>query len=68
MSALATSHRSPLLPGVPTMVEAGLPNFDIGLWFGLFAPTCTPPAVIARVSEEAVKAMTSADVVQKVGG
>ncbi len=64
--ALATSHRSPPLPGVPTMVEAGLPNFDIGLWFGLFAPTGTPPAVIARLSGEAVKA--AADVVQKVEG
>ena len=66
--ALATSHRSPPLPGVPTMVEAGLPNFNIGLWFGLFAPTGTPPAVIARLSEEVVKAMTAADVVQKVEG
>ncbi|MBC7779647.1 MAG: tripartite tricarboxylate transporter substrate binding protein [Proteobacteria bacterium] len=66
LKPLAISHRSPLLPGVPTMAEAGLKHFDIGLWFGLFAPAGTPPAVVAKVSDDAVKAMNSPDVVQKV--
>ena len=44
--AVANGRREPLLPGVPTMDEAGLANFRARIWFGLFAPQQTPDAVL----------------------
>jgi tripartite-type tricarboxylate transporter receptor subunit TctC len=50
--ALALSQRSPLLPNVPTVIEAGLPKFSITPWAGMFAPARTPKAVVDRLSSE----------------
>jgi len=49
--AIATSgtHRSPALPTVPTIAEAGLQGFEFAPWFGLFAPAQTPPAILDRL-------------------
>ncbi len=66
MKALAISQRSQALPGVPTMAEAGYPNFDTSLWVGLFAPAGTPAAVVEKISDDVVKLMKSPDVLQKV--
>jgi hypothetical protein len=54
MRALAVTslERSPLLPEVPTTDEAGMPGFQLEAWFGLLAPTHTPPEVINRINEE----------------
>ena len=53
-----TSHaRSPLLPDVPTVAEAGLPGYEYHVWFGLWAPKATPRPVIARLNAEVVKAL-----------
>ena len=59
--ALASTEakRTALAPDLPTMTEAGLPEFETGLWFGLFAPTGTPKEIvdkIARAANEALKA------------
>jgi tripartite-type tricarboxylate transporter receptor subunit TctC len=53
--AVTGSRRSPLLPDVPTMVEAGVPNYVVDGWFGLFAPAGTPPQVVTRLNTEVVK-------------
>lgn len=45
-------ERSPLLPGVPTLSEGGLPGFESKIWFGVFAPSKTPQAITNRLSEE----------------
>lgn len=50
--AVTTKDRSPAVPDVPTIAEQGIPGFDLELWFALFAPANTPPAVIARVNAE----------------
>lgn len=50
--AVASPERSPLMPNVPTTAEAGVPNYIIEYWFGLVAPTGTPPHVIARLNRE----------------
>lgn len=50
--AVTTLERSPFLPGLPTVSEAGLRGFDIGTWFGVFAPAGTPPAVVSRLNAE----------------
>lgn len=44
--AVTPMHRANALPGVPTMAEAGLPGYDTSLWYALFAPAKTPPAVV----------------------
>jgi tripartite-type tricarboxylate transporter receptor subunit TctC len=53
--------RSPLLPEVPTMDEAGLKGFESNTYFGVFAPAGTPPAVIARLNTEINKALLAPD-------
>lgn len=60
--AIASSRRSPALPNVPSVVEAGLPNFTVGNWFGLLAPRGTPPEVIERLHREIVKALAAPEV------
>ena len=51
-------QRSPLLPDVPTMAEAGL-QVDAGLMFGLVAPAATPAAIVTRLSEAAAVSVTT---------
>ena len=52
------SKRWPLMPEVPTILEAGVPDFEVtGSWHGWLAPAKTPPAVIARIQVEAKKAL-----------
>jgi len=53
LRALAITSRTstPLIPGVPGMGEAGLPDYEIGFWYGFFVPTGTPPDVIKRLFE-----------------
>lgn len=47
--AVTAAHRSLLLPDVPTMAEAGQPNVQIEVWYGLFAPAGTPAPVLDRL-------------------
>ncbi len=49
-------------PDVPTMPEAGLPDFEITSWFGLLAPAGTPSAIIGRLNAETVKVLGRTDV------
>ncbi|HYG53717.1 MAG TPA: tripartite tricarboxylate transporter substrate binding protein [Burkholderiales bacterium] len=51
LRALATTsrNRSPLLPGVPGMAEAGLPDYEISFWYGFFVPTGTPADIVRRL-------------------
>jgi len=50
--AITGNSRSPLLPGVPTMAEAGADDFVLGALFGIYVPGGTPPAPIARLQRE----------------
>jgi tripartite-type tricarboxylate transporter receptor subunit TctC len=47
------ARRHPLLPDVPTITEAGVPNYEAGTWIGTFAQNGTPPAIVARFAEAA---------------
>jgi len=55
--AVTTLKRTAILPDVPTMDEAGLKGFEASTWHGLVAPTGTPPEIIARLHDTAVKAL-----------
>lgn len=52
---VAGVRRSPQLPEVPTITEAGVPGYESGSWMGILAPAKTPQKIIARMSEVAVK-------------
>jgi tripartite-type tricarboxylate transporter receptor subunit TctC len=58
--------RSPLLPAVPTVAEAGVPGFKFVTWFGLFVPLNTPKEIIARLHAELSKALAAPDVREKL--
>ena len=59
--AIAAPRRLAQLPDVPTMAEAGLPDFEVSSWNGLFAPAKTPPAIIARLHETTAMALAAPD-------
>jgi len=60
--AVSTASRSPALPDVPTVAEAGLPGFDFDPWFGLFAPAKTPTAIVNQLAKEMNRILTLPDV------
>ena len=60
------SKRSPTLPDVPTMAEAGFPGTELEIWHGIVAPAGTPEAIVRKLNEEIVKAAKSPDVLSKV--
>jgi tripartite-type tricarboxylate transporter receptor subunit TctC len=63
--AVCTPERSPHLPDVPTMSEAGLPGFTSFAWFGLVAPAETPDEIVAKINKDTVAALKTEDVRRK---
>jgi tripartite-type tricarboxylate transporter receptor subunit TctC len=64
--ALTTRQASPAVPGIPGAEEAGLPGYEFTFWFGLFVPAGTPPAVVKRLHEAAVKGLSKQEVREKI--
>ncbi len=62
--AVTSLKRSGALPELPTIAEQGVAGFDSGSWFGMFAPTGTPPAIVAKLHAETVKALQLPEVRQ----
>jgi tripartite-type tricarboxylate transporter receptor subunit TctC len=60
--AIASAERSPLVPDVPTIAEAGYPGFDVIAWYALFAPRGTPAPVVARLSTEIKKILDQSNI------
>jgi len=60
--AVTGNERAPLLPDVPTVVEAGVPGYQNYVWFGLWAPKKTPPDVVQKLHQEIVKAVATPSV------
>jgi tripartite-type tricarboxylate transporter receptor subunit TctC len=68
--AVTTAQRASIAPNVPTMAEAGLAGFDIGVWFGLTAPAATPRPIIdklAKIADAALKSSDVAEPLRKIG-
>jgi tripartite-type tricarboxylate transporter receptor subunit TctC len=59
--AVLSEHRTAALPDVPTAKEAGVDNFVMPIWFGMFAPAATPRDILARLHREVAKAMAAPD-------
>ena len=64
--AITTDKRSPALPDVPTLDEAGLKGFNLGTWFGVLAPAATPKEVVTKLNTEMVKIIHSPEFRQKM--
>ncbi|BCX50427.1 MULTISPECIES: Bug family tripartite tricarboxylate transporter substrate binding protein [Comamonas] len=64
--AITTDKRSPALPDVPTLDEAGLKGFNLGTWFGVLAPAATPKDVVTKLNTEMVKIIHSPEFRQKM--
>jgi tripartite-type tricarboxylate transporter receptor subunit TctC len=62
--AAASTKRASALPDVPSMTEAGMPDFDTSLWFGVVAPAGTPQAAIDKVAKAADIAMRAPQTVE----
>jgi tripartite-type tricarboxylate transporter receptor subunit TctC len=65
--AVTVPRRAALLREVPTMPEAGLPDFEITSWFGLLAPAGTPPPIVGRLNAEIAKVLAREDVKATLG-
>jgi tripartite-type tricarboxylate transporter receptor subunit TctC len=64
--AVTTPKRAGILPDVPTMMEAGVPYFEITGWFALFAPPGTPKAIVNKLYEESAKILQMPDTRDKL--
>ena len=66
--AVLSEKRVATLPAVPTTREAGVANFTLSLWFGMFAPAGTPRAIVMRLNQEVFKALDAADMRERMAG
>ena len=60
--AITGAKRSPILPDVPTMAEAGVPDLEIYEWFALVGPAGMPPEATKRIHAETIKFLQRADI------
>jgi tripartite-type tricarboxylate transporter receptor subunit TctC len=66
--AVTSARRSAELPDVPTLIEAGLPGFDMTTWYAVYVTAGTPPDIVARLQAELAKAVALPDVQAKLRG
>jgi tripartite-type tricarboxylate transporter receptor subunit TctC len=64
--AVTSAKRNPVLPDVPSVAEAGVPGYDMILWYGAVAPAGTPAAAVNRLNAEIDKAIKLPDVQQRL--
>ena len=62
--AVTSRERTPLVPGVPGMAEAGLPDYEISFWYGFFVPAATPKEIVKRLFEVTAAALAQPAVSQ----
>jgi tripartite-type tricarboxylate transporter receptor subunit TctC len=64
--AINSAKRMPQIPNVPTMAEAGLPDYKYDSWFGVMAPAGTPKPIVNKVSQDIAKVLAMPDVKEKL--
>ena len=62
--AVTSPKRVKSMPDIPTMIEAGVPGYEATSWYALIAPAKTPAPIIAKINEETVKGVKSADIAE----
>ena len=60
--AVTTAHRSPELPQVPTLAEAGVPDFEMSTWYGVYVTAGTPPDVVSKLQTELSRVIRLPDI------
>ena len=63
---VSLARRSPALPDVPTMIEAGVPGYEVNVWYGLFAPRGTPKPVVEKMAADVSRQLKSPDFQEKL--
>jgi tripartite-type tricarboxylate transporter receptor subunit TctC len=63
--AVTSLGRDPSAPEIPTVVEAGVPGYEVGVWFGVVAPAATPADILDRLNAELNKVLSDPGVKQK---
>jgi tripartite-type tricarboxylate transporter receptor subunit TctC len=66
--AVTTAKRSPELPDVPTLTEAGFPGLEMTTWYGVFAPAGTPKDIVVKLNAEIMKALQVPEVQKRIAG
>lgn len=66
--AVTSPKRSPVAPELPTVAESGLPNFDVVLWSGIFAPAGTPKEVVDKLHSAVAKILKMDDIKARLAG
>lgn len=64
--AITSEQRSPSVPDVPTMIEAGVPGFEITAWFGFMAPAGTPKPLVNKISADIAKVVAMPEVRDRI--
>jgi tripartite-type tricarboxylate transporter receptor subunit TctC len=64
--AVTSAARSPLLPDVPTLAEAGVPNAEMLQWFAVMGPARMPPEITRKLNTEIAAILKMPDVVEKI--
>jgi len=64
--AVTSTKRSPLLPDVPTVSEAGLPGFDVTSWYGVFAPAALPRNLVTQVNGDISAVLEAPDLRERL--
>ena len=64
--AITSAKRSSVLPDVPTVAEAGIPDYDVSAWNGLLAPARTPDEIIAKIHADVAKVAQSREFVEQL--
>ena len=64
--AVTSAKRSPLVPDLPTVAEAGVPGFELVNWYGVLAPARTPKSIISKINREIAQIMAMPDIRERV--
>jgi len=64
--AVTGAIRNFQLPDVPTMIEAGVPDFEITVWYGVFTPARVPPAILSVLNSALIQSLAAPDVRQRM--
>ena len=64
--AVSSAKRSPSVPELPTIAEAGVPGFAVDQWYALFAPAATPKEIVAKLYAEIAKTVAQADIRERL--
>jgi len=64
--AVTAAQRSPSLPDLPTLAEAGVPGFDVSSWYGIYAPAGLPPDMVAKLNAAFNEALRTPEIRERL--